>query len=502
MSYLGLDIGTGGCKAMVFDERGRRLAGASREYPLSQPRAGWAELDSSLVGKACLDVIREVAGFCVATDPVRALAISSQGEAFTALDAGGRIVSDAMVSSDTRAAALAATWPRAFGPERLYEKTGHTAHPIFTLFKLLWLQRERPDLWKKSARFLCFEDYLHHLLGVDPAISWSLAGRTMLFNVRERRWDPEILEAAGLHAGQLARPLASGEVAGVVPSTLAADLRLASGAVVVTAGHDQVCAALGAGALGEGQAALTTGSVECVTVAFREAVFSPILREANLCTYAHAGPGLHATLAYNLTGGNLLRWFRDQWSRAERLDAEREGADIYATLLRAMPSEPTNLIALPYFTASGTPHFDSRTPGAILGLRLETTREEVLRALLEGLAFELRLNFSLLEQAGIAVREILAVGGGARSRDWLQLKADVLGRPILRPAVSEGGCLGNALLACAAITGESPSRLLPEWSPVRETVYPNARTAARYAERAGAYSETYATLRDLAARIF
>jgi xylulokinase len=433
---------------------------------------------------------------------VQALAISSQGEAFTVLDADGRVLADAMVSSDSRAAALAGSWPREFGAERLYEKTGHTAHPIFTLFKLLWLRRERPDLWKKAARFLCFEDYLHHRLGIEPAIGWSLAARTMLFNVRERRWDPEILDAVGLRAGQLARPLASGEVAGIVPDSIASNLGLAPGVRVVTGGHDQVCAALGAGALAPGQAALATGTVECVTVAFRDAVFSPILREANLCTYAHAVPGLHATLAYNLTGGNLLRWFRDQWSATEQAEADRTGVDVYELIFKGMAPKPTRLMVLPYFTASGTPHFDAHTPGAILGLRLDTTRGDVLRALLEGLAFELRTNLSLLEQAGISVREIRAVGGGAKNLAWLQLKADVLNRPILRSAVTEAGCLGGALLACAEVTGVEPMQLLASWVPIQDTIEPDPKRAAYYAERANAYAQSYSALRTLARQIF
>lgn len=501
MSFLGLDIGTSGCKAVVFDDQGRCLASASHEYALRHRQPGWAELDSKAVGDGCLDCIRRAAGESRA-NPVVALAISSQGEAFTVLDAGGQVLVDAMVSSDSRAAALAESWPREFGEERLYEKTGHTAHPIFTLFKLLWLRRERPDLWKRASRFLCFEDYLHHRLGIEPAIGWSLAARTMLFNVREQRWDPEILEAVGVRPEQLARPLASGEIVGIVPDAMAKSLGLAPGARVVAGGHDQVCAALGAGALGPGQAVLATGTVECVTVAFQKAVFSPILREANLCTYAHAAPGLHATLAYNLTGGNLLRWFRDQWAAAEQAEANRTGTDVYDLIFRGMAAHPTRLMVLPYFTASGTPHFDAQTPGAILGLRLDTTRGEVLRALLEGLAFELRTNFSLLEQAGIGVREIRAVGGGAKNSAWLQLKADVLDRPISRPAVTEAGCLGNALLACATVTGQEPTRLLRQWVPLQDVIEPDPQRAAYYADRANAYAQSYASLRSLAQQIF
>jgi xylulokinase len=430
------------------------------------------------------------------------LAISSQGEAFTVLNADGEVVADAMISSDTRAAALAESWSREFGATRLYEITGHTAHAIFSLFKLLWLRQERPEIWKRAARILCFEDYLHHRLGIEPAIGWSLAGRTMLFNVRQQRWDEEILEAVGLRVDQLARPLASGQAVGVLPDSMTIKLGFASGACVVAGGHDQVCAALGAGAIHPGQAALATGTVECVTVAFQDPVFSPVLQKSNLCTYAHAAPGLYATLAYNLTGGNLLRWFRYQWSAREDIEAAREGTDVYDLILRALSSTPTRLMALPYFTPSGTPHFDAHTPGAILGLRLDTTRGEVLRALLEGLAFELRANFSLLEQTGIRVQEIRAVGGGAKNLSWLQLKADVLNRRMMRPAVTEAGCLGNALLAFSGVTGASIAQLLPAWVPILDTIEPDPERADHYTGRAKAYAQCYTALRELAGKIF
>lgn len=500
MSYLGLDIGTSGCKAVVFNEDGQQLAEASRLYSVRNARPGWAELDSAAVGDACLSTIREAAGKC-GSDPVQALAISSQGEAFTVLGSDGKILADAMVSSDARAAKLAKSWPPGFGVERLYEKTGHTAHPIFTLFKLLWLKERRPDLWKDAQHFFCFEDYLHYRLGVEPVIGWSLAGRTMLFNVREKRWDSDILSVVGVDVAQLARPLASGSVVGIIPAAVASELNLARGACVVSGGHDQVCAALGTGALEEGQASLTTGTVECVAVAFEQPAFSATLREANLCTYAHATPDLYATLAYNLTGGNLLRWFRDQWCALEQAEAAKGDIDVYERILRGMAPEPTPLMVLPYFTGSGTPYFDAETPGAILGLRLDTTRGQVLRALLEGLAFELRLNLSLLGKAGICVREIFAVGGGARSRSWLQLKADILNRPILCPRVFEAGCLGAAILACAAVTKERPGRLVTNWAPVREVIEPNPIQASFYADRAEAYAKTYAALRILSPQI-
>ena len=440
-NYLGLDIGTSGCKAAVFDESGCLSSLARRDYELHFTPDGGAELDCDFVITRCLEVLAEAR--TQAGGKVRAMAVSSQGEAFTAVDADGRSLCRAMVSSDVRAAAQARDWPERFGADRLYQITGHTAHPMFTLFKLLWLRDHRPEVWAGAKKFLCFEDLLHLRLGLEPAIGWPLAGRTMLFDVRRHEWSRDILEAVGLTADRLARPLASGSAVG----------RTHDGMLVVAGGHDQTCGALGAGVTRSGVAMYATGTVECITPAFDTPIFAEQLRRHNLCTYDHTAPGLYATVAFSLTGGNLLKWFRDEFAPGQS----------YEELLAGMPVTPTNLLVLPYWTPSGTPYFDCETPGAILGLRLSTHRIEILRALLEGVAFEMRLKLDILESAGCHLEELRAVGGGSRSPMWNQLKADVLGMPLTRLEISEAGCLGAAILACASDTGRTAAQISAEW---------------------------------------
>ncbi len=495
MSYMGLDVGTTGCKAVAFSEEGRLLAAAYREYELLTPQPGWAELDSELVCEQCLAVIREASAAC-GRDPVRSLGISSQGEAFTPVDQEGRALGNAMVSSDARAAELAAGWSAEFGRERLYEITGHTAAPLFTLFKLLWLRENRPEVWSKAARFHCFEDLLHLRLGLEPTMSWPLAGRTMLFDVRKHEWSGEILAAAGLDADQLARPMRSGSVAGTIPRSVADSLGLPQGVVVAAGGHDQSCGALGSGATRAGSAMYATGTVECICPTLAQPVLSDELFRSNLCTYDHALPGAYTTVAYSLTGGNLLKWFRDQWAQTEVREAGRIGADVYDLVLAGMTPEPSGLLVLPYFTPSGTPHFDAEVPGAILGLRLTTTRGEILRALLEGVALEMRLNVEILEASGVSVSEFRAVGGGARSGALTQLKADVLGRQITTVEVTEAGCLGAAVLACSAATGEKPETLAEKWVRTGPAVEPDPARAPHYAGRFEDYRRLYPALKQ------
>ena len=482
MNFLGIDIGTSGCKAVVFDANGCQLATAQRAYALHFTPDGGAELDSTEVMDKCLAVIAAAAQQA-GRGTVQAIGISSQGEAFTAVDRTGKPLCRAMVSSDVRAESAAKQWPLEFGEERLYQITGHTAHPTFTLFKLVWLKEHRPDVWRQAALFLCFEDLLQHRLGVAPAMGWPLAGRTMLFDVRRHEWSSEILNRLGITPDQLARPLRAGTIAG--PITV--ELGLARDAVVVTGGHDQPCGALGAGATEPGLAMYATGTVDCITPAFDRPVFTPDLRRHNLCTYDHAAPGLYTTVAYSLTGGNILQWYRDQFA---------PGQD-YGDILKSAAPEPTRLLVLPYWTPSGTPYFDLHTAGAILGLRLTTTRGEILRALLEGVAFEMRLNLEILQESGCAIRELRAIGGGAKSVFWTQLKADVLGRPITTLNVTEAGCLGVALLACAAVTGHPVPTLAQQWIQPHITLAPRPAAARWYDEQFAQYRQLYPALRLL-----
>jgi xylulokinase len=496
MSYLGLDIGTSGCKAIIFDACGNELARAYREYPLSSPCEGWAELDSELVVEKCRTIIRLTASSCP-QDPVQALAISSQGEAFTPVGPSGEILANAMVSSDSRAAFLASSWSNEFGAERLYRITGHTAHPMFSLFKLLWLREHRPEIWAGAVRFLCFEDLLQQRMGLDPAMGWPLAGRTMLFDVKRHVWSDEILSAIGLPPSKLSRPLPSGSVAGGISENIARDLGVSPGTLVVTGGHDQICSALGAGVTRSGVAMLATGTVECICPAFQEARFSRELFESNLCTYDFALENMFATVAFSLTGGNLLRWFRDRWGQAEIEEARKSGRNPYEVLLSQIPAEPTHLLVLPYFTPSGTPYFDSETPGAILGLRLTSSRAEILRALLEGVAFEMRLNLEILARSGVLIQELITTGGGAKSRVWTQLKADVLNVPIRVATHTESGCFGAAMLAQAAHTGVPVASLLEERLTPGELLVPSPSPAEFYTKRFDLYREVYPALRKL-----
>ncbi len=485
MSYLGIDIGSSGVKAVAFRADGTQLASAHARYQYTVPEPNAMELDGNAVLEAAFKVLSSVAEATRGSDPVEAISFSSQGEAFSALDADGKILAPAMISGDSRAAAVMADFTREFGLERLYRITGHTPSAMFSLAKLLYMKQRSPDLYAKSAKFLCFEDLLSNALGGRPCMGWPEAGRTMLFDVTKHAWSDEILSALGLTADRFAEALPSGTVTGTLLPEVAARLGMSPDVKLVCGGHDQIVGAYGCGATTPGTAMYAAGSVECFVPIFDRPVFSETLCKNNLCTYDFAEEGRYASVAYSLTGSNLLEYF------IKTLAPDRQGD--YGALIAEMPPEPTSLLALPYFTPSGTPYFDEVTPGCLYGWRLGTSRGTILKALEEGIALEMKLNFELLTQSGLKMSRLVATGGGFRSTDMVQLRADVLNLPIQTIEVDEAGCRGAASLALRALTRQT----MPPPSVTR-TIEPDAARAALYRDKFAQYQHFSNTLRAYA----
>jgi xylulokinase len=252
---------------------------------------------------------------------------------------------------------------------------------------------------------------------------------------------------------------------------------------------------LGAGAIESGIAVYSSGTVECITPAFDRVVFTDELRKSNLCTYDHTAPGMYATVAFNLTGGNILKWFRDEFGDTEVQLAKDIKCDPYELLMDKMPDEPTRLMVLPYFTPSGTPYFNVKVKGTILGLDLSVTREELLRGLLEGVAFEIKLNLDILKQSGYEVKELRIIGGGARSMKHVQLKSDVIGMPITILDVNEAGCMGVAMLAKAYHEKMKVVDITRQWVKPVSMVLPKLHD--HYNSKFDQYKKLYHSLKSI-----
>lgn len=449
MSIIGLDVGTTGCKAIVFSDDGNIIGQAAREYPIHTPRPDWAEQDAEEVWQLAWEALGEAVA-AARHDPPVSLALSVQGEAVIPVSEDGRPLRPAILGMDTRTGAENKWLADSFGGEELFQRTGMPLHTVNTLPKLLWLQRNEADVWQQASQFLLYEDFFLRRLSGQATISHCLASRTQMYDLTAGNWAGDLLEACGIERERLA-PLAParGGMVGMLRTDLAETLGLKK-VTLASGGHDQACAALGSGVIETGLAMVSTGTAEVMEVAMATPALNDILRRGNISVYRHVVPGLYLAMTLNHSGGLLLRWFRDTLGAARVQEARLTGRDAYDLLLSGAPDGPTRLLVLPHFSGSGTPWFDTSSKGAILGMTFATTEADIAKAILEGLTFELRINLDLLREGGVSIRELHAVGGGAKSPLWLQLKADI-GRVSLRvPEVTEAACLGAALLGGVA----------------------------------------------------
>ncbi len=495
MSLLGLDIGTTACKAVAFDEDGSALVRASREYPLLNPRPGWYELDPNQVWAAASECLREVNGQ-IGHDPVSALAISCQGEAVTPIGADGTVLANSPISSDSRAAPPADELIEALGFERIYEITGQPASALFTLPKVMWWQAHRPDIFQKAAKFLCYGDFATARLGLPPTIDYSMAARTMAFDIRTLEWSDELLAAGGLDKERLAAPMPSGSVIGEIPTSLAAELGFVRPVQVVTGGHDQPCAALGGGVIRPGTALYSIGTTEALVAVVDQP--NADLRGQNVPCYPHVVPDTLIAMSGNQTGGRLLRWYRDELAAAERALAAAQGRDVYDVIVEQVDDAPSRLLLMPYFAGSGPLYSDLSATGLILGLTFSAKRKDIVKAILEGLTYEQALSLRCMRDVGVDIKHLTAVGGGARSDIWLQIKSDITNLPIQVIHTSEAASLGTALLAGWA-TGiyQDLSAAARQCVSVRKTFYPRADYARHYQKQLAIYADIYEALRPV-----
>lgn len=496
MSLLGLDIGTTACKAVVFDLHGQPLAAASREYRLRTPAPGRIELDANEVWDAVKTVVREVNSGL--RDPVEAIATSAQGEAVTPIGRDGSPLAPSQITFDTRATPQAAKLADRIGRQRLFQIAGHPPHPMFSIAKIMWWAEHEPDIVAQTWKFLCYGDLVTWKLGGEPVIDFSMAARTMAFDIERQVWSDEVLAAASIPMSQMPVAAPSSTPVDRVSPDMARELGFVGRPLLVAGGHDQPCGAYGANASAPGEAMFSIGTTACLAPVFAQRALG--LMANDYCCYPHVAPGRWITLAGNFTGGSLLRWYRDTFGAGMLAEARATGRDFYDLLTEEAGDEPSPLLVLPHFGGSGAPHNDPVSKGAIVGMGFGTTRGQIVRALLEGVMFEIALNREMLAAAGVDVAGIVAIGGGARSDRWLRITADILGVPVRRASQTEAACWGAARLAGTGAGLLTDERLAND-AGSSDRFQPDPKRSDYYRQRLPLYRELYGALRPLNAAL-
>ncbi|HEX8474505.1 MAG TPA: xylulokinase [Pyrinomonadaceae bacterium] len=445
MNFLGIDVGTGGSRAVVIDTHGGIVAAATIEHaPFASPRTGWAEQDARDWWRASAAAVRAVLATDgeVRAEEIGAVGFSGQMHGAVLLDARDEPLRPSIIWCDQRTEAQSRALAEKVGVSRLIELTNNPPLTNFTLTKMLWVREHEPETWKRTRALLLPKDYVRLRLTGDRATDVADASGTLLFDVANRRWSAEMSAATEIDVRMLPRAYESMEVTGSVSTAGAEATGLRAGTPVVAGAGDQAAGAVGMGIVRPGAVSATIGTSGVVFAATDRPALDP---KGRVHTFCHAVPGRWHVMGVTQAAGLSLRWFRDQFG------ANPSGAhDAYERLMEEAASVPAGadgVLWAPYLMGERTPHLDPHARAALTGLAASHTRAHVVRAILEGVAFSLRDTFEIFKEMNVPVENVRLGGGGARSALWRQIQADVYGRVVETVEAEEGAAYGAALLA-------------------------------------------------------
>jgi xylulokinase len=435
--FLGLDVGTTGAKALLIDERGRVIATASTEYPLSTPKPLWSEQNPADWERASIESIHAVIEKSgVKADAITAVGLTGQMHGLTLLDEKGAPLRPAILWNDQRTGPQCEAITKDVGFERLLELTGNPVLPGFTAPKIAWVRENEPEVFTLVKRFLLPKDYVRYRLTGEFATEVSDASGTSLFDVKARRWSAEMFDALNIPESWAARCYESPEVTGNISLEAAEATGLVQGTVVVGGGGDQACQAIGTGLAAQGLVSATLGTSGVVFAPTNSAAIEP---QGRLHAFCHGVPGMWHLMGVMLSAAGSLAWLRGVL-----------GAEDYDEMVREAwnaPAGSEGLLFAPYLSGERTPYPDPNARGSFVGLTLRHERSHMIRSVLEGVAFGLRDSLELIREQGIVPTQIRLSGGGAKSPLWRQILADVFNVEVATVNTEEGAAYGAAILA-------------------------------------------------------
>ena len=464
-------------------------------YSFSKIAGGYRELDAQGVWEAAEKCLYEAAR----GQYVESITVSALGEAIVPIDREGRPVGPGITGTDIRGAEELREIEEAFGIRTLTDITGLNMSTIYSANKILWMKKYQPEIYDKAYKILNIQDYIIYRLTHEAVIDYSMASRTLLFDVNKKDWSDALLSWCGITREKLARPVQAGSIAGTLESSLAEKLNLSNSVKIVTGTHDHICNTIGSGVCEAGTCSNTVGTTEGLTAVLeRSALTSESIENYQISCEPFAVAGLYNTVAWNNTSGVLLKWFVSQMVQEEKPE------DIISTFAKMnvkMSSDPTDLFVLPHFSGAATPYMDSKSRGAVLGLTLDTKREDIYKALMEGANYELAVILDGLQNAVLQLHKIVA-NGGAISSELLQIKADILGVPVYTVKIRQTGTLGGAILG-SVVSGEyaSVKKAIKAMVTENQVYEPDVRRNQIYREKFEIYKQIYPSIAEISHNI-
>ncbi len=487
MNFLGIDVGTGGSRAVLIDATGKIVASANVEHaPFASPQIGWAEQDPNNWWRASREAIRRILkNENVKADEIGAIGLSGQMHGAVLLDKFDNVLRPAIIWCDQRTEKQCHELTTGIGAEKLIELVSNPALTNFTLPKMLWVRENEPEVWKQVTAVLLPKDYVRFRLTGDKATDVSDASGTLLLDVKNRRWSAELLAAVEMSKSLLPEVFESAEVTGIISAECAAETGLIKGTPVVAGAGDNAAGAVGMDIVSIGAVSATIGTSGVV---FAVTETPSIDLKGRIHTFCHAVPERWHVTGVTQAAGLSLRWFRDNFGAGESYDyLIKEAARI--------PAGASGLLWTPYLMGERTPHIDPNVRASLIGLTASHTRAHVVRAILEGVAFSLRDSIEIFKELNIPIETIKLGGGGALSALWRQIQADVYGQTVEIVEAEEGAAYGAALLAGV---GGGFWKTIDEACSLTiksiEKIYPNSTTVEFMNRQYKAYKEIYPSL--------
>lgn len=494
---LGIDVGTGGTRAVLVDRRGTIVSSATSEHvPFASPKIGWAEQDPRDWHQAAGASIRQaIAEAGVSASEISAVGLAGQMHGAVLLDANDHALRPSLIWCDQRTQAQCDWLNAKLGEQKIIELTCNPALTNFTLTKLLWVRDNEPDIWKRFRRVLLPKDYVRFRLTGEHAMDVADASGTLMLDVTQRRWSEEMMSAVGLPMSCLPKLYESPEVCARISTDGAAHTGLKPGTPVVAGAGDQAGGAVGMGIVRAGAVSATIGTSGVVFAATDTPAMDP---QGRVHTFCHAVPGRWHVMGVTQAAGLSFRWLRDLL----RNSSADLSYDHLAGEAAGVPPGSDGVLWAPYLMGERTPHLDPNARGTLTGLAASHTRAHVTRAVLEGVAFSLQDTFSLFDEMRVPVRNIRLGGGGARSPLWRQIQADVYARQVEILAAEEGAAYGGALLAAVgAGFWNSVEQACDAVVHVQSRVSPDAEATHALQAQYQNYRQLYPALRPLFKRM-
>lgn len=487
--FMGIDIGTSSVKTLLADEKGKTIAVSQREYDVERPNALYAEQDMAVIWEKTKETIGQILSGGYGKE-IRGIGFSGQMHGLVMIDSDGRLIDRAILWCDQRSSSQTDLVYEQFGEQNFKNITLNDLSSGFLLTSLLWVKENNQKIYEQIHKVLLPKDYIRYQICGEIGTDYSDASATLMFDTKNWNWAWDIAERFGLEKKFFPECHESSEIAGYVTARCAKETGLPQGIPVVYGGGDSIMQQLGNAVTNESSPWISNIGTSCsVNCATHRPVFDKAFR---INTFCHAQKGMWFFMGANLCGGASLKWLKNNILKMDSYDEMSALAD-------TVEAGSEGLLFLPYLSGSRSPVNDPDAQGLFFGLTMAHEKEHMIRSVMEGIILGMKTTFHILEEAGLSTKQMIASGGGARSRVFLQMEADIFRRPVRIAENNEQSCLGAAITAAAG-TGyfrnyEEACRNMVRWKDFE--IYPIEKNAERYEESYEVYRQLYAANHDL-----